>query len=125
MNKQQLETMHSIKLKDHVRKMFKGGLGLAACKMHPWTVLQMAQDKCLTITDQKLIDVLYRLEPVQTARVFEFASLDADPLEVIINSKLYKAQQVQAAALTEPEFVLAHYDHILDPVTRTICEQLA
>ncbi len=124
MNKQGLKTKRSLYKREQVRKLFKADLGNMACKLHSWTVLQMVQDGGLTIKDQKLIDMLYTFEPVQTARVFEFASLDAEPLEVIINSKLYKAQQIQAAALTEPEFALSYYNHILDPVTRTVCEQL-
>tara|TARA_R100000951_G_scaffold84582_2_gene72366 strand:- start:77 stop:454 length:378 start_codon:yes stop_codon:yes gene_type:complete len=122
MNKHGIITRETMLKKAMVKALGKEGKLIDACKYHTWTVLRMVQDGDLTITEQKLIDVLYNIEPAQTARLFKTASLTAEPLEVLINYKLYKANQIHHAALAEPEFALNYYSHALAPDTRFQCE---
>lgn len=108
-------------IKNAVMTMFKAGAGDTACKAQPWWVLMLVQEGKLCITSTERVNILYKLEPTQTARVFKFASLEPSSTEILVNYKLYRSQQVRQAALDEPEFALNYYDHALDPKTRFEC----
>lgn len=110
--------------KNYILKLWTERRVCDACGKFPLDVLSMVQAGELTILDHEAIDVLYKLEPVQTARVLKITSFDPTPLEVLINHKLYKASQVHKAALEEPQFALDHYDNALKPQTRFQCEAL-
>lgn len=117
-------TKRTRRIKSEILKLWRGHNQAKACVNYPWEVLAMVQAGTLTILDTELINILYKLEPTQTARVLKFASLEPTQLEVLINHKLYKADQIHAAALSEPDFALGYYSHVLKPHTRFQCEAL-